>query len=342
MNKIKPSDYQDFVKKIKEKIYQSQVKALQAVNRELLVLYTEIGRSIVEKQEQLGWGKSIIENLAKDLQNEFPGMQGFSARNLWLIRSFYIEYKENIKLQPLVAEISWSHNVILMEKCKNLLEREFYMVLTKKYGWTKNILIHQIESGAYESYLLNQTNFDKSLEQKYRHQAKLAVKDSYNFDFLDLGKEYDERQLELGLINNIRGFLLEMGGDFSFMGNQYKLDIDGEEFYIDLLLYHRRLRSLVAIELKTTAFLPEYAGKMQFYLSVLDDKVRQEGENPSIGIIICKTKRRTMVEYALKNTGSPMGIADYSLSKTLPKKLKGLLPSTEEIIESLSHLDDWQ
>lgn len=342
MNKIKPSDYQDFVKKIKEKIYQSQVKALQAVNRELLVLYTEIGRSIVEKQEQLGWGKSIIENLAKDLQNEFPGMQGFSARNLWLIRSFYIEYKENIKLQPLVAEISWSHNVILMEKCKNLLEREFYMVLTKKYGWTKNILIHQIESGAYESYLLNQTNFDKSLEQKYRHQAKLAVKDSYNFDFLDLGKEYDERQLELGLINNIRGFLLEMGGDFSFMGNQYKLDIDGEEFYIDLLLYHRRLRSLVAIELKTTAFIPEYAGKMQFYLSVLDDKVRQEGENPSIGIIICKTKRRTMVEYALKNTGSPMGIADYSLSKTLPKKLKGLLPSTEEIIESLSHLDDWQ
>jgi predicted nuclease of restriction endonuclease-like (RecB) superfamily len=342
MNKIKPSDYQDFVKEIKEKIYQSQVRALQAVNRELLVLYTEIGRSIVEKQEQLGWGKSIIENLANDLQNEFPGMQGFSARNLWLIRSFYIEYKENIKLQPLVAEISWSHNVILMEKCKDLLEREFYMVLTKKYGWTKNILIHQIESGAYESYLLNQTNFDKSLEQKYRHQAKLAVKDSYNFDFLELGKEYDERQLELGLINNIRGFLLEMGGDFSFMGNQYKLDIDGEEFYIDLLLYHRRLRSLVAIELKTTAFLPEYAGKMQFYLSVLDDKVRQEGENPSIGIIICKTKRRTVVEYALKNTGSPMGIADYSLSKTLPKKLKGLLPSTEEIIESLSHLDDWQ
>lgn len=342
MNKIKPSDYQDFVKEIKEKIYQSQVRALQAVNRELLVLYTEIGRSIVEKQEQLGWGKSIIENLANDLQNEFPGMQGFSARNLWLIRSFYIEYKENIKLQPLVAEISWSHNVILMGKCKDLLEREFYMVLTKKYGWTKNILIHQIESGAYESYLLNQTNFDKSLEQKYRHQAKLAVKDSYNFDFLELGKEYDERQLELGLINNIRGFLLEMGGDFSFMGNQYKLDIDGEEFYIDLLLYHRRLRSLVAIELKTTAFLPEYAGKMQFYLSVLDDKVRQEGENPSIGIIICKTKRRTVVEYALKNTGSPMGIADYSLSKTLPKKLKGLLPSTEEIIESLSHLDDWQ
>lgn len=340
MNKIKPSDYQNFVKEIKEKIYQSQVKALQAVNRELLMLYTEIGRSIVEKQEQLGWGKSIIENLSKDLQNEFPGTQGFSARNLWLIRSFYLEYKDDKKLQPLVAEISWTHNVILMERCKNLLEREFYMLLTKKYGWTKNVLIHQIESGAYESYILNQTNFNKSLEEKYRHQAKLAVKDSYNFDFLELGKEYDERQLEIGLINNIRSFLLEMGGDFSFIGNQYKLEVEGEEFFIDLLLYHRRLKSLVAIELKTTDFIPEYTGKMQFYLSVLDDKVRQEGENPSIGIIICKTKRRTVVEYALKSTGSPMGVADYSLSKTLPKKLKGLLPSSEEIIESLSQLTD--
>jgi predicted nuclease of restriction endonuclease-like (RecB) superfamily len=340
MNNIKPSDYRDFVKEIKEKIYHSQLKALQAVNRELLALYNEIGKSIVEKQEQLGWGKSIIENLAKDLQNEFPGMQGFSARNLWLIRSFYIEYKDNVKLQPLVAEISWSHNVILMGKCKDLLEREFYILLTRKYGWSKSILIHQIESGAYERYLLNQTNFTKALEEKYRHQAKLAVKDSYNFDFLELGKEYDERQLELGLINNIRSFLLEMGGDFSFIANQYKLVIDGEEFYIDLLLYHRQLRSLVAIELKTTDFIPEYAGKMQFYLSVLDDKVRQEGENPSIGIIICKTKRRTVVEYALKTTGSPMGVADYSLSKTLPKKLKGLLPSSEEIIESLSHLTD--
>jgi len=250
----------------------------------------------------------------------------------------YIEYKDNKKLQPLVAEISWSHNVILMEKCKDLLEREFYIRLTQKYGWSKNILIHQIESGAYERYLLNQTNFDKALEEKYKHQAKLAVKDSYNFDFLELGKEYDEKTFELGLINNIRSFLLEMGGDFSFIGNQYRLELDGEEFFIDLLLYHRRLRCLVAIELKITDFIPEYAGKMQFYLAVLDDKVRQEGENPSIGIIICKSKRRTVVEYALKTTTSPMGVADYSLSKTLPEKLKGLLPSTEEIIKSLSHI----
>jgi len=183
-----------------------------------------------------------------------------------------------------------------------------------------------------------QTNFDKALEEKYRHQTNLAVKDSYNFDFLELGEEYDERNMELGLIKNVRSFLLEMGGDFSFIGNQYKLDVDGDEFFIDLLLYHRRLRCMVAIEMKTTNFVPEYTGKMQFYLSVLDDKIKQEEENPSIGIIICKTKRRTVVEYALKNAGSPMGVANYSLSKILPKSLKGMLPSSKEIIERLIHL----
>jgi len=338
MNKIRQSDYLSFVKEIKEKIYQAQLKAMKAVNRELLALYSDIGKTIVEKQELLGWGKSVVEILAKDLQNEFSGMQGFSSRNLWLMRSYYIEYKDNKKLQPLVAEISWTHNVVLMEKCKDLLEREFYIRVTKKYGWSKSILIHQIESEAYERYLLNQTTFDKALEEKYRHQANLAVKDSYNFDFLELGEEYDERKLEFGLIKNVRRFLLEMGGDFSFIGNQYKLDLEGEDFFIDLLLYHRRLKSLVAIELKTTDFMPEYAGKMQFYLAVLDDKLRQKDENPSIGIIICKTKRRTVVEYALKNTGSPMGVADYSLSRTLPKRLKGLLPSSKEIIERLSHI----
>jgi len=338
MNKIPQSDYRSFVKEIKEKIRQAQLKAMQAVNRELLGLYTDIGKSIVEKQKNLGWGRSVVENLSQDLQREFPGVKGFSARNLWLMRSFYLEYKTETKLQPLVAEISWSHNVILMEKCKDLLEREFYVRMTKKYGWTKNVLIHQIEGQSYERYLMNQTNFDESLVIKYRHHAKLAVKDSYNFDFLELGREYDERELELGLINNIRSFLLEMGGDFSFIGNQYKLDLDGEEFFIDLLLYHRRLKCLVAIELKTINFKPEYTGQLQFYLAVLDDKVRGKGENPSIGIIICKTKKRTVVEYALRNTRSPVGVADYSLCKTLPKDLKGLLPSPDEITGSLSYI----
>jgi predicted nuclease of restriction endonuclease-like (RecB) superfamily len=279
-----------------------------------------------------------VENLSKDLQYEFPGIHGFSSQNLWRMRRFYLEYQDNTKLAPLVREIGWSHNIAIFEKCKDDLQKEFYIQMTKKYGWTKSVLIHQIESEAYERYLLNQTNFDKALEEKFRHQANLAVKDSYNFDFLELGEQYDERQLELGLINNVRSFLLEMGGDFSFIGNQYRLDVGGDEFFIDLLLYHRRLKSLIAIELKTTDFIPEYAGKMQFYLSVLDDRIKQEDENPSIGIIICKTKRRTVVEYALKNTGSPMGVAEYSLSKTLPKSLKGLLPSSKEITEHLSKL----
>ena len=312
MNTIRQSDYQTFLKEIKGKILEAQYNALKAVNLELIKLNWDIGKSIVEKQEQLGWGKSVVENLSKDLQNEFPGIQGFSSHNLWRMKKFYIAYQGNVKLAPLVQEI----------------------------GWTKSILIHQIESEAYERYLLNQTNFDKALEEKYRHQANLAVKDSYNFDFLELGQEYDERKLELGLIKNVRSFLLEMGGSLSFIGNQYKLDVDGDDFFIDLLLYHRLLKCLVAIELKTTVFIPEYAGKMQFYLTVLDDKIRQNDENPSIGIIICKTKRRTVVEYALKNTGSPMGVADYSISKTLPKSLKGLLPSSKEIIERLSLLAD--
>jgi len=310
MNKIQQSDYQDFVKEIKEKISQAQYQAMKAVNKELIRLYWDIGKAIVEKQEELGWGKSVVENLSKDLQYEFPGTKGFSVQNLWYMRQFYLEYKVNEKLQPLVGEI----------------------------GWTKNVLIHHIESLSYEKYLLGQTNFDKALPGKYRHQAKLSVKDSYIFDFLELREDHDERELELGLVKNIRKFLLEIGGDFTFIGNQYKLELEGDEYYIDLLLYHRRLKSLVAIELKTTSFKPEYTGKMQFYLAVLDDKVKKKDENPSIGIIICKTKKRTLVEYALRNTKSPVGVADYSLSKTLPKELKGLLPSPEEIIRSLSYI----
>jgi len=338
MKEIKSNDYRSFFKDIKEKIQQSRYRAMKEVNRELIVLYWDIGKSIVEKQEELSWGKSVVETLSKDLQDEFPGIHGFSSRNLWLMRSFYLEYKDDTKLQPLVAEISWTHNLILMEKCKDELQREFYIRMTKKYGWSKSVLIHQIENEAYERFLLSQTNFEQTLEEKYRHQAVIAVKDSYNFDFLEMGNEYNERELELGLIKHVRSFLLEMGGDLSFMGNQYKLEVDGDEFFIDLLLYHRRLKSLIAVELKATDFIPEYAGKMQFYLAVLDDKVKQEEENPSIGIIICKTKRRTVVEYALRKAGSPMGVADYSLSKTLPKSLKGLLPSSNEIIERLSHL----
>ena len=302
----------------------------------MLALYWEIGKSIVEKQKEYGWGKAIVETLSKDLRNEFPGLQGYSMQNLWRMRKFYSEYHQNEKLSPLVREISWSHNTVIIDQCKDNLEREYYIRMTKKYGWSKNVLIHYIEGKSYEKYLLNQTNFDEALPEKYKYQAKFAVKDEYNFDFLELGEEHNEKELELALMKNIRGFLSEMGGDFAFIGNQYRLEVDGEDYYLDLLLFHRRLKSLVVIELKTGAFKPEYAGKMNFYLAVLNDRVKQPDENPSIGIIICKSKNKTVVEYALKESKSPIGVASYALTETLPKEYKNLLPSPEEIEEKLS------
>lgn len=329
------SHYKLFLEEIKQEIYKSQYEALKAVNTQLINLYTSIGKSIVERQDAYGWGKSIVENLSQDLQKEFPGITGFSSSNLWRMRTFYSEYQLKTKLAPLVREIGWSHNIVILEKCKNDLEREFYIKMTKQYGWTKNVLIIQIESNAYERFLSNQTNFDKTLSEKYKHQAALAVKDEYNFDFLGIGESYSERELEMNLIQNIRKFLLEMGGDFSFMGNQYRLKVGQEEFFIDLLLFHRRLKSLIAIELKTTKFKPEYAGEMQFYLTCLNEQLKTEEENPSIGIIICKSKDRTTVEYALKGTQSPMGVSTYELQHTLPKEMRGLLPSSSEIAKRL-------
>lgn len=335
MDMISTTDYKAFLEEIKEHVYKSQYEALKQVNKQLIQLYWSIGKAIVEKQQKFGWGKSVVENLSKDLQKEFVGVKGFSSRNLWYMRNFYNHYHENEKLQPMVAEIGWSHNILVLDKCNDDLQREFYVRMTRKYGWTKNVLIHQIEGKAYERFLLNQTNFDKALEEKYKHQAKLAVKDSYSFDFLGMSEDYGEREMELQLIKNIRSFLMEMGTDFAFIGNQYKLTVGGDDFYIDILLYHRRLKSLIAIELKTTKFKPEHAGQMQFYLTALDEQEKTEDENPAIGIIICKEKNRTVVEYALKKVNAPMGIASYTISEELPADMKNLLPTAKEIAERL-------
>ncbi len=337
---IEKTVYSNFLQEIKEMVYRSQYEALKTVNKALINLYWNIGQRIKEKQEQHGWGKSVVKELAKDLQNEFPGTQGFSDRNLWYMLRFYEHYHNNEKLQPMVAEIAWTQNIILLERCKDDLEREFYLRMSRKYGWTKNILIHQIESNIYSRFLSNQTNFDQALFEKYKNQAKLAVKDSYTFDFLEFSEKYNERELELGLINNVRKFLLEMGPDFTFLGNQYKIIVEGDEFYIDLLLYHRQLKSLVVVELKTGEFKPEYVGKMQFYLEALDRTIKHDDENPSIGIIICKSKKRTIVEYTLNKSAYPMGVAEYTVDKVLPVKYKGLLPSVTEIVEMLSTIDE--
>jgi predicted nuclease of restriction endonuclease-like (RecB) superfamily len=295
---------------------------------------------IVERQDAEGWGKAVVEQLAADLRTEFPGVGGFSASNLWRMKAFFEAYTGLEKLAPLVREIGWSHNLAILERCKDPLEREFYLRMTRKFGWSKNVLIHQIDNQSYEKSLLGQTNFDRALTPELRAQAKLAVKDEYTFDFLELGEEHSERELERALIARIEDFLRALGGMFAFMGSQYRLEIDGEEFFIDLLLFHRRLRCMVAIELKIGKFRPEFVGKMQFYLAALDRQVRQEDENSSIGIILCKEKSRTIVEYALHDARKPIGVATYEITKTLPRELRGQLPQPEEIAALLEGIDE--
>lgn len=339
LSKRLPDDYAVLLAEVKERVRSAQYEALKAVNKELVALYWDIGKLIAERQNREGWGKSVVERLANDLQNEFPGIGGFSTSNLWRMKGFCEAYADSPKLAPLVREIGWSHNIVIMERCKNPLEREFYIRMTRKFGWSKNVLIHQIENQSYEKTLLGQTNFDKTLTPGQRAQAKLAVKDEYTFDFLEMGEEHSERELERALIARIEDFLRAMGGLFAFVGSQFRLAVDDKEYFIDLLLYHRRLKCLVAIELKIGEFQPEFVGKMQFYLTALDRQVREEGEKPSIGIILCKEKNRTVVEYALYDARKPIGVATYRMVKRLPKELKGQLPSPAEIAKLLEGMD---
>ena len=254
------------------------------------------------------------------------------------MRKFYLNYADKPNLAPLVQEIAWAHNIVIMEKCKGDLSREFYLRMTKKFGWTKNVLIHQIENQSYEKTLVSQTNFNNTLPKKIKKQAKLAVKDEYTFDFLELSDKHSENELERAMLAKINRFLIEMGGMFAFMGNQFRLEVDGEEYFIDLLLYHRRLKCMVAIELKIGKFLPEYVGKMQFYLATLDALIKEKSENPSIGIILCKEKKRTIVEYALKNSKKPIAVANYRITSTLPKELRKELPSPSQIQQLLEEI----
>lgn len=335
MSDLTSTDYPGFLMEVKSRIRRAQYQALRSVNKELLELYWDIGESIYRRQESLGWGKAVVENLARDLQAEFPGRNGFSARNLWNMRNFYMDYSQRPILQPLVADLSWAKNIVIMTRCKDDLEREFYLRATARFGWTKAVLQHQIDNKSYEKYLLNQTNFDEALPEDIRAQASLAVKDHYTFDFLDLADEHSERELERALVNNLRRFLSEMGGTFTFVGNQHRIEVGGKEYFIDLLLFHRRLRCLVALELKIGSFEPEHKGKMEFYLEALDAQDRLEGENAPIGIIICRDKNKTVVEYALRSAGRPIGVATYTVVPELPEAYRAELPSPEAIAERL-------
>lgn len=331
--------YSNLLVDIKDRIRSAQYEALRAVNRELITLYWDIGKLIITRQQGETWGKSVVNNLAQDLREEFPGISGFSARNIWKMRQFYLTYYASEKLPRLVAEIGWGHNLVIMEKCRDDLEREFYIRMTRKYGWTRNVLTHHIENQSYEKTLLSQTNFLETLPEATRNRAKLAVRDEYTFDFLELGEEHSERELERALIQKVDIFLRKMGGMFAYVGSQYRLEVGEQEFFIDLLLFHRRLRCLVAVDLKVGRFQPEHVGKMQFYLAVLNDQVRLKDENPSIGIVLCKSKDKTVVEYALKDADKPIGVATYQIVSTLPKELRGELPTPEQIAQLLEEVD---
>ena len=340
MKPIATQDYVEFLAQLKAQIRRRQVQALLAVNHELLGLYWDLGQSIHQKQLALGWGKAVVRTLAHDLQAEFPGRNGFSAQNLWLMLQFFREYSDRPKLQPLVREISWAKNLVILGRCKDDLEREFYLRATARFGWTKAVLQHQIDNKSYEKYLRNQTNFDQVLPAELKAQAALAVKDHYTFDFLELAEEHSERHLEQALVQNLRNFLAEMGGAFTFVGNQHRLEVGGQEYFIDLLLFHRRLHCLVAIELKIGDFKPEHKGKMEFYLEALDTQERMPGENAPIGIIICRSKNKTIVEYALRNAVRPLGAATYAVVPQLPDDYKAELPSPELIAERMRLWDE--
>ena len=334
-----PADYVGLLAEVKERVRSARYAALKSVNKELVGLYWDIGRMIVERQVDSAHGDAIVERLTRDLQAEFPRLSGFSRRNVFYMREFYLVYRGLPKVQPLVAQIGWTHNLTILQRCKEPLEREFYIRMTRKFGWTKNVLIHQIDNQSYQKYLLGQTNFDQAVTPELRAQAHLAVRDEYTFDFLDLGDEHSERELEKALIARVEDFLRAMGGMFAFVGSQFRLAVDGDEYFIDLLLFHRRLRCLVAVDLKIGTFQPEFVGKMQFYLTALDRDVREADENPSIGIILCKEKNRTVVEYALHDARKPIGVATYRISRQLPKELEGQLPSPQEIARLLNTVE---
>ncbi|MCH9617588.1 MAG: putative nuclease YhcG [Chlamydiia bacterium] len=330
--------YVDILRNLKSKIMLAQQRAMGAVNRELIIVYRDVGKTIYDQQKIGDWGDSIVKTLARDLQKSFPGIRGFSYRNLYAMKELYLAYKNNEKLQTLSAQISWSHNVIILSKCKDDIQKEFYMKMTKANSWSYRVLRHKIELESFEKTMCAQTNFKSSLPSNMLAEAALVVKDEYALDFLDLSDKHSEYELEKAIIKNIEGFLREVGASLAFLGSQYRLEVEGQEFFIDLLFYNRNIKSLIAIELKVSEFIPEYIGKMQFYLAVLDDKVRVSGENPSIGIILCKSKKRTVVEYALKDVNKPISVSSYHLVKELPQELRKELPSLKQMEKLLENI----
>ena len=324
--------YQNLLTRLKSQIRTAQVRAAVAVNQELILLYWGIGKEILTRQKEDGWGTRVIERLAKDLRSEFPDMQGLSPRNLGYMKAFAEAWPEEPILQQLAAKLPWFHNCVLIDKVKDPAERTWYVQQAIQNGWSRNVLVLQIETGLYRRQGKAVTNFQATLPAPQSDLAQQLIKDPYNFDFLTLTSEAQERDLERGLLEHLRQFLIELGTGFAFVGSQVPLEVGGEDFKLDLLFYHLKLRCFCVIDLKMTPFKPEYTGKMNFYPAAVDDLLRHPDDQPSIGLILCKTKNRIIAEYALRNTSTPMGISEFRHLEEIPEGLiKGGLPTIEEI-----------
>ncbi len=337
-----PSGYTEWLTSLKTRIHDARLRASLSVNRELVLLYWRIGRDILDRQDQQGWGSKVVDRLAADLRQEFPEIKGFSPRNLKYMRALAEAWPDLSFVQGVLAQLPWYHQIALLDKLKSQSEREWYAKAAIENGWSRNVLVHQIESDLHQRTGSALTNFDRTLPSPQSDLAQQLLKDPYQFDFLTLGTQAKERDLELGLLRHLRDFLLELGVGFSFVGSQFHLEVGGQDYYLDLLFYHLKLRCYVVIDLKVGDFIPEYAGKMNFYLSAVDNMLRHEQDAPSIGLILCKNKNGLVVEYALRDTGKPIGVSEYivKFTESLPQNLASDLPTTEQIETELKKEDD--
>jgi predicted nuclease of restriction endonuclease-like (RecB) superfamily len=327
-----PEGYLEFIISLKNRIRSAQVKAVVSVNRELVLLYWQIGDEILVRQEREGWGSKVIDRLSSDLTHEFPAMKGFSARNLKYMKKFAGAWRDASIVQELLAQITWYHHIALLDKVKNPAEREWYIRETIRHGWSRNVLVHQIESGLVRRAGTSVTNFPMTLTSPQSDLALEVVKDPYIFDFLGRSTEMSERQLHTSLLEKLRDFLVELGIGFAFLGSEYHLEIGDQDFYLDLLFYHTRLHCYIIIELKVGTFVPEFAGKLNFYLSASDDLLRDPViDQPTIGILLCREKNRVIAEYALRDMSKPMAVSTYHLGQTLPPQFQEQLPDTNRL-----------
>lgn len=331
-----PRDYSAWLTALKERIHGAQQRATLSVNRELIALYWEIGRDILIRQADQGWGAKVIERLAHDLRAAFPEMKGFSRANLMYMRAFAEAWPDPQIVQQAVGQLPWGHNLVLLTRLKDPVWRLAYAQRAIEHGWSRNVLNIHIETQRLEREGQAVTNFAQQLPKPQSDLARESLKDPYRLDFLGLGKDAEERAIEAALVRHITRFLIELGAGFAFVGRQVPLEVGGDDFFLDLLFYHLKLRCYVVVELKAGPFKPEHAGKLSFYLSAVDAQIKHADDQPTIGLLLCKSKNRIVAEYALRDSNKPIGVAEYQLVNALPEKLQTSLPSIEEIEAELA------